>query len=151
MPRLQRSALLPYTAADVYQIINDVGRYPEFLPWCKRAVVLTDEPTAMVARLTVEAKGFRESFTTANTLEPGRAIRLDLVDGPFSHFNGEWRLSGLGGSGCRVELDLTFAVSGARRLLSRLVAKSIGSAANAVMDAFCDRAHDLLASSCGSK
>ena len=151
MPRLQRSALLPYAAADVYHIINDVARYPEFLPWCKSAVILADEPAAMVARLTVEAKGFRESFTTTNALQPGHAIRLDLVDGPFSHFNGEWRLSGVGGGGCRVELDLSFAFKGARRLLSQVVVKSIGTAANAVMDAFCDRAHDLLAASCGSK
>ncbi len=151
MARLQRSALLPYAAADVYHIINDVARYPEFLPWCKSAVVLADEPTAMVARLTVEAKGFRESFTTTNALEPGRAIRLDLVDGPFSHFNGEWRLSRLGGGGCRVELDLNFAFKGVRRLLSQVVAKSIGAAANAVMDAFCRRAHDHLGASCGSK
>ena len=151
MTRLQRSALLPYPAADVYRIINDVARYPEFLPWCKSAVVLTDEPTAMMARLTVEAKGFRESFTTRNALEPDRAIRLDLVDGPFSHFNGEWRLSGVGGGGCRVELDLSFAFKGARRLLSRVVAKSIGTVANAVMDAFCHRAHEQLGAPCGSK
>ena len=151
MTILRRSALLPYAAADVYQIINDVTRYPEFLPWCKSAVVLADEPTAMVARLTVEAKGFRESFTTNNALEPGRAIRLKLVDGPFSHFSGEWRLSRLGGGGCRVELDLDFAFKGARRLLSQVVAKSIGTVANAVMDAFCHRAHERLGASCGSK
>ena len=152
MTMVQRSAVLPYAAADVYHIINDVARYPEFLPWCKSAVVLAVEPAAVVARLTVEAKGFKESFTTNNALVPGRMIRLDLVDGPFNHFKGEWRFSSLGGDGgCRVELDLNFAFKGARRLLSWAVAKSVGMAANAVVDAFCRRAHAQLGASCGSK
>ena len=152
MTKLKRSAVLPYAADDVYSIVNDVARYPEFLPWCIRAVVLAAEPTAMKARLTVEAKGFKESFTTHNRLQPGRAIRLDLVDGPFSDFKGEWRFSEFGGGGgCRVELDLSFAFKGARRLLSRAVARSIGVMANAVMDAFCHRAHEQLGAACGSK
>lgn len=151
MTKLKRSAVLPYAADDIYSIVNDVARYPEFLPWCVSAVVLAAEPAAMEARLTVAAKGFKESFTTRNVLEPGRAIRLDLVDGPFSHFKGEWRFSEFGGGGCRVELDLSFAFKGARRLLSRAVARSVGAMANAVMDAFCHRAHDQLGVSCGSK
>lgn len=150
MTVLRRSALLPYPAADVYDIIHDVARYPEFLPWCKRAIVLSNEPTAMVARLTVEAKGIRESFTTRNIPQPGRAIRLELVDGPFSRFNGEWRLSDLDG-GCRVELDLRFAFKGVRRLMAQMVMPGVGVAANTVMDAFCRRAHDQLGASCGSK
>ena len=152
MTELKRSAVLPYAAADVYSIVNDVARYPEFLPWCVGAVVVAAGPAAMEARLTVEAKGFKESFTTRNVLQPGRAIRLDLVDGPFSHFKGEWRFSDFGGGGgCRVELDLNFAFKGARRLLSRAVARGIGAMANAVMDAFCRRAHEQLGASCGSK
>lgn len=151
MTKLRRSAVLPYAADDVYCIVNDVARYPEFLPWCVSAVVLAAEPTAMEARLTVEAKGFKESFTTLNTLQPGRAIRLDLVDGPFSDFKGEWRFSDFGGGGCRVELDLNFVLKGVRRLLSKAVAAGIGAMANAVMDAFCHRAHEQLGASCGSK
>ena len=151
MTALKRSAVLPYAADDIYGIVNDVARYPEFLPWCVSAVVLAAEPAAMEARLTVAAKGFKESFTTRNALEPGRAIRLDLVDGPFSHFKGEWRFSEFGGGGCKVELDLNFAFKGARRLLSRAVARSVGAMANAVMDAFCHRAHDQLGAPCGSK
>ncbi len=152
MTQLKRSAVLPYAADDIYRIVNDVARYPEFLPWCVSAVVLADESAALEARLTVSAKGFKESFTTRNVLDPGRMIQLDLVDGPFSHFRGEWRFSDFGGGrGCRVELDLNFAVKGARRLLSGVVARSVGAMANAVMDAFCQRAHDLLGAACGSK
>jgi len=152
MMTLRRSAVLPYAAQDVYDIINDVARYPEFLPWCKTATVLATEPPAMGARLTIEAKGFKETFTSRNALVPGRSIRLEMMDGPFSHFKGEWRLSGFGeGRGCRVELDLNFAFKGMFRVLSKVVAQRTGTMANAIVDAFCHRAHAELGGACELK
>ncbi len=145
MPRLRRSALLPYPVTDVFAIVNDVERYPEFLPWCKSVSVLVNEPESVVATLAVEAKGIREHFTTSNTLVTDKSIRLSLVEGPFSHFSGEWRFSEVGGNqGCKVELDLDFGFSGARSLLANAFKWVFSGAADSLVDAFCERAHELL-------
>ena len=145
MKTVQRTALLPYSAESVYGIVNDVARYPEFLPWCKGATVLQTGPEKLVATLTVEAKGFKERITTSNALIPGERIQLRLLDGPFRHFEGQWRFSKVGGKrGCRVGLEVCFAFRGALRLLSLTQAGHFTDMADAVVDAFCRRAHDLL-------
>lgn len=145
MKSLRRTALLPYSADKIYGIVNDVARYPEFLPWCKGAAVLERAPEKMVATLTVEAKGFKERITTSNALTPGERIELQLMDGPFSRFEGLWLFSPVGGEqGCRVGLQVRFALRGALRLLHFAQAGQFASMADAVMDAFCRRAHDLL-------
>jgi len=142
---LQRTALLPYSADKVYGIVNDVARYPEFLPWCKGATVLERAPQRMVATLVVEASGFSERITTSNALTPGERIELRLMNGPFSRFEGQWRLSPVGGEqGCRVGLQVRFAFRGALRLLHLTQAGNFTGMADAVMNAFCRRAHDLL-------
>ncbi len=145
MTQLRRSALLPYPVTDVFAIVNDVERYPEFLPWCKSVSVLVNEPESVVATLAVEAKGITEHFTTSNTLITDKSIRLSLVEGPFSHFTGEWRFSEVGGKqGCRVELDLDFGFRGARSLLANAFKWVLSGAADSLVDAFCQRAHELL-------
>ena len=146
MKILRRTALLPYSAEEVYGIVNDVARYPEFLPWCKGATVLERAPERMVATLTVEARGLKERITTSNALTPGERIELRLMDGPFSRFEGQWRFSPVGEKqGCRVGLQVRFAFRGAMRLLHLAQAGHFNSMADAVMDAFCRRAHALLA------
>ncbi len=145
MPELRRSALLPLAVEDVYAIVTDVGRYPEFLPWCRSASVLVSEPRRLVATLVVAGRGFAEQFTTTAALTPPRSIRLGLVEGPFRHFSGEWRFAELGGGqGCRVELDLSFRFSGAKTVLARAFAGVFSRAADSMVDAFCRRAHDQL-------
>ena len=145
MTKLHRSALLPYPVTGVFAIINDVERYPEFLPWCKSVSVLVNEPESVVATLAVEARGIKEHFTTSNALVADKSIQLSLVEGPFSHFTGEWRFTEVGGDqGCKVELDLNFGFSGAKGLLAGIFRRPFSSAADSLVDAFCQRAHDLL-------
>ena len=145
MPELHRSALLPMTVEDVYEIVADVASYPEFLPWCRSAAMLVSEPHRFVATLTVEGKGFTEKFTTAAALNPPFSIRLSLVEGPFRQFDGEWRLSRLGDNqGCKVELMLRFRFSGTKTVLAKAFAGVFSRAADSMVDAFCRRAHDKL-------
>ena len=145
MTQLHRSALLPYPVAEVFAIVNDVELYPEFLPWCKSVSVLVNEPGSVVATLAVEARGIKEHFTTSNTLVKDKSIRLSLVEGPFSHFDGEWRFTEVGGDrGCKVELDLSFGFSGAKSLLAVAFKRVFAHAADSLMDAFCKRAHQRL-------
>lgn len=136
--RVSREALLPYSAQQMYDVVNDVGAYPEFLPWCSGATVLGTTPEQMTARVDVAMGGLRQSFTTRNELTEGEEIRLDLIEGPFQRLRGRWQFRNLGAEGCKVSLDLSFSFG------SRLVASTFGKvfavAANQMVDAFRKRA-----------
>ena len=142
MTRIQKSALVPYTAREMYDLVNDSARYPEFLPWCTGARVLKDEVGARTASLDLSKSGVSKSFTTVNHLYPGERIEMRLLEGPFKELAGVWRFAALSQdgreAGCKVELDLSFEFS------SKLVALAFGSVfsqiASSLVDAFQKRA-----------
>jgi ribosome-associated toxin RatA of RatAB toxin-antitoxin module len=142
---IHRTALLPYPAEHVFAIVDDVERYPDFLPWCDGVEVRERSGEHVVATLKVRVRGVRESFTTENRVDPGRAITMQLVEGPFRSLAGQWRFHAIGANeGCRVELDLRFAFGVAGRALARAFPKVFTEAADQLVDAFCRRAHALL-------
>ena len=139
--QLTRSALVPFSAAQMYRLVVDVPAYPQFLPWCKAAhAQQVDEHTAQ-ASLTVSKGPLHKRFTTLNHLFPEHRIEMALVDGPFRHLNGRWSFEDLGGEGARVTLEMDFAIAGA--LLSRTLQPIFAGIANTMVDAFCQRARDL--------
>ncbi len=148
MPNIERTALVPHAPEDIYAIIMDLERYPEFLPWCETASIQERSPEFVVASLGIAAKGIRETFTTRNRATPYTEIVLELVSGPFKQFAGLWRLESLGDGGetlgCRVTLSLDFEFSGPLRLLSRPFAGRLGGVADKILDAFCQRASERL-------
>jgi ribosome-associated toxin RatA of RatAB toxin-antitoxin module len=145
VPSLAREALLPYPVQAVYEIVNDVVRYPEFLPWCKAVEIVAESAEEVVATLDLSARGIRQSFTTRNVLIPHESIELVLVSGPFSQFHGFWRFTRLGqDEGCKLELRLDFRFSGARSLLHRTFSGAFNHAGDKLVDAFCERARSLL-------
>jgi ribosome-associated toxin RatA of RatAB toxin-antitoxin module len=87
---IQRSALLPYPAQLLYDLVNDVARYPEFLPWCSAAEVLESSPEFMRASVGVAKGGLSQHFVTRNTLVPGQSIEMNLEEGPFTQLHGIW-------------------------------------------------------------
>jgi ribosome-associated toxin RatA of RatAB toxin-antitoxin module len=145
VPVIHRSALLPFPARAVYQIVSDVARYPEFLRWCRGSRILEQRGDELIAELELEARGLHERFTTRNVMVPHDRIELHLVSGPFRSFEGAWHFKRLGADdGCRVELDLEFEFSGARALLGSVFPGVFVQAADHMVDAFCARANDLL-------
>jgi len=145
MNEIERSALLPFAAADVFHIVDDVARYPEFLPWCAAAEVQSRSAEEVVAELSLQASGIRERFTTRNRRVPHERIELELVSGPFRELRGAWSFRRLGADeGCRVELVLAFQFSGARGLLMPSFARVFTRTADRLVDAFCERAYELL-------
>ncbi len=148
--RVSRSALLPYSAEAVFDIVNDVSKYPEFLPWCSAVDILESNNHEIVAELSVRARGVQQMFTTRNILTPPEKIELQLVAGPFEELSGSWCFKKLGDDeGCRVELLLNFQLSGVRSLLGASFirspfAKVFTGAADKMVDAFCERANALL-------
>ncbi|MCZ6710039.1 MAG: type II toxin-antitoxin system RatA family toxin [Gammaproteobacteria bacterium] len=136
---------MPYPVQAVYEIVNDVTRYPEFLPWCKAVEVVAESAEEVIATLDLAARGIRQSLTTRNVLNPHESIELNLVSGPFSQFHGIWRFTRLGlDEGCKLELRLDFRFSGARSLLHRTFTGVFSQAGDKLVDAFCARARALL-------
>jgi ribosome-associated toxin RatA of RatAB toxin-antitoxin module len=140
MTTIQRSALVPYSAAALYQLVNDVETYPQFMEGCVGAQVLKRTPDTMEARLDLAKGGMRYSFTTRNQLLPDR-IELTLVEGPFEKFRGDWSFLALGADACKVTLHLEFEMSS--RLLSFAARKMFDGIANQMVDALVKRAHRL--------
>ena len=117
MTHISRSALLPYEPKALFDLVNDVAAYPQYMAGCVGAEVLSrvepagDVPGAMVARLDLAKGKLRYSFTTRNTLLEPDAVRMELVEGPFEEFAGEWRFLLLGPKACKVTLDMRFTLS----------------------------------------
>ncbi|MGC4027698.1 MAG: type II toxin-antitoxin system RatA family toxin [Steroidobacteraceae bacterium] len=145
MRNVKRSALVAAAPQKVFEMINDVERYPEFVPGCSAAEVLSRRPGEIVARLAVGKGPLSTAFTTRNRLEPDRRVTMELVEGPFKSLEGVWTLTPLGQeggaapvAGCRVELDLSFQPAGG--LAGLALAPLIERMAGSLVDAFVQRA-----------
>ena len=141
MTRLERNALLPFPAAAVCALVNDVERYPEFLKWCAEARVLEVAGNETTAALTLKGLGLTERLVTRNRVEDGPRIALSLVQGPFRRLQGFWTFTPLG-NGCRIDLQLEFELRSG--LLQRVGAPLLRRAADLLVDAFGDRAYAVL-------
>lgn len=145
MRNVKRSALVAAPPRRVFELINDVARYPEFVPGCTAAEVLSRTPDEIVARLSVGRGPVSTSFTTRNRLEPDHRVTMQLVDGPFRSLDGVWTLTPVGSPeagmmGSRVELDLSFQLAGG--LASLALAPLIERTAASLVDAFVLRARE---------
>jgi ribosome-associated toxin RatA of RatAB toxin-antitoxin module len=138
---IQRSALLPYPAQALYDLVNDVPRYSEFLPWCSAARILEQSDGHMKARLEIAKGGLSQHFVTENTLVPGQSIVMDLVEGPFNQLHGVWTFKALGEKACKISLDLSFDYAGP--IVRATLGPLFNQAANTFVDAFCQRAKEL--------
>ncbi len=144
MKTVHKSVLIWYSAEEMYALVTDVARYPEFLPWCDKARVIAQDDTGMTAEVGLSFGGLRQSFTTRNTHVPGREVRLKLVDGPFSSLDGTWKFSPVGEEGeraCRVELDLSYGFS--NFALQALVGPVFDKIASTLVEAFVKRAEQV--------
>ncbi|EZH80615.1 MAG: type II toxin-antitoxin system RatA family toxin [Pseudomonas sp.] len=139
--RIQRSALLPYPAQALFDLVNDVASYPQFLPWCRSSDVLEVSETHMLASLEVAKGSIGQRFVTRNVLLPGQRIEMNLQEGPFTSLNGVWEFKALGDKACKISLDLTFDYAGP--LVRATLGPLFNQAANTMVDAFCLRAKQL--------
>jgi ribosome-associated toxin RatA of RatAB toxin-antitoxin module len=141
MKTVRKSVLIWYSANEMFDLVTDVMKYPEFLPWCDRAKILEQDESGMTAELGLSFKGIRQSFVTRNTHVPGRELRLKLVSGPFSNLDGVWKFTPVGEEGeraCRVELDLSYGFNS--KALQMLVGPVFDKIAASLVEAFVKRA-----------
>jgi len=141
MREVRHSALVNSPPERLFTLIEDVERYPEFVPWCTDARVVSRSEGEVLASLTVRRGALRASFTTRNVLEPHRRIVMELVEGPFRELSGEWLLTPIGDAGCRVELSLQFEF--ANPLSAALFDPLFSATAVGLVDAFVARARKL--------
>jgi ribosome-associated toxin RatA of RatAB toxin-antitoxin module len=141
MKEISRSALLPFSAKQMFDVVNDVASYQDYLPACSRSEVIESSSKFMVARLTLTKAGVSQQFTTRNNLVGLKRIDLQLVDGPFKSLNGFWLFSQLGDHGCKTEMNLAFDFNS--RMLNATFGKVFEQVADSLVEAFCDRAKVL--------
>jgi ribosome-associated toxin RatA of RatAB toxin-antitoxin module len=141
MRQIRRSALVATSPEHMFELINDVARYPDFVPGCAAAEVLERGADSLLARLTVGNGALRTTFVTRNRLLAPHAIDMELEEGPLRSLSGKWRLTPVAAGdvvGCRVDLDLTFEVQGG--LLGMAMGPMIERVAGSLVDAFVTRA-----------
>ena len=141
MHRSQKSVLVPFSARQMFDLVDDVARYPEFLPWCGGSEVLAQTDGGKTARVDINYHGVRAHFTTDNVNAPPESIVVTLRDGPFRHLHGEWRFIALAPDACKIEFELAYEF--ATHLLERVVGPVFSHIADSFIDAFVRRAEAL--------
>jgi ribosome-associated toxin RatA of RatAB toxin-antitoxin module len=125
----------------MYDLVEHIERYPEFLPWCSGTEVVRHDGNITIASIEVAYRGLHHRFTTENTNEPGAMIDIDLKDGPFRHLDGRWRFIPLSEDACKIEFELSYDFSSS--VLEKIIGPIFHPIANGMMDAFVRRADKL--------
>lgn len=141
MTHINRSALLPYSSEAIFELVNDIEAYPLYMEGCVGATVVKKEWQLIEARLDLAKGKLRQSFTTRNRLDSPKSIHMELVEGPFSRFDGRWFFQSLSEDACKVILDLQFTVS--NKLVGMAARRLFDSVSNNMVDAVCQRAHTI--------
>ncbi len=138
MARVQKSVLLPYSAAQMFALVDKVEDYPAFLPWCGGVQVRERTPEKLVAVIAINYHGVKQSFTTENTNTPPSRMQMSLVEGPFRHLDGTWLFTPLREDACKIEFELHYEFSS--KLLEKLIGPVFSKIADSFVDSFCKRA-----------
>jgi ribosome-associated toxin RatA of RatAB toxin-antitoxin module len=141
MRKVNRSALVPYSAREMFSLVDDVESYPQFVPWCNDATVESRSGESVVATLELHKGPISKHFTTRNTRRNFDAIDMELVGGPFRQLSGGWRFRDIEGQGCRVSLELEFEFEG--RLVDMMFGAFFKDAGDSLVDAFIKRAREV--------
>lgn len=141
MPIHREKKILPYTPEQMFALVADVERYPEFLPWCVACRIRRKEtPTTFTADLQVGFKMVREQFTSRVSLEPSQAIKVTYLNGPFEHLTNEWKFAPAPGG---AEIDFYLSFEFRSRILQTLIGVLFEEAVHRMVSAFEVRAAKL--------
>ena len=138
MTSISRSALVPYSAREMYDLVADVESYPDFLPWCGGAVIVANDGDEVVASIEIAYHKIHKTFTTRNVLQPGASMDMRLVEGPFRRLHGVWRFDAFDSHSSRISLDIQFDFS--NRVIALALGPVFGNIINTLVDSFRQRA-----------
>lgn len=134
MNHIRKSLVVPYSARQMFDLVDGVERYPEFLPWCAKTEVLLREGDRLEALLYMDWFKVKQRFGTRNVNVPGRRIDMDLLEGPFKSLKGSWEFADCGSVGCAVDFRLDYEFRGA--LLTRLINPVFSGIYSNLLDSF---------------
>ncbi len=141
MAHVIKTVLVAHPALRMFELVDAVEKYPEFLPWCGGSECNFRDANITRATLHINYRGIRQSFSTENLKTPPALMQIRLIEGPFKTFEGSWRFTDLADKGCKVELSLHYEFS--NRLLEKLIGPVFGYIANSMVDAFVKRANSI--------
>jgi len=138
MAVVHKTVLLGYSAEQMFELVDRVEEYPQFLPWCGGVEVKEREEDRLVATLKINYHGVRQSFTTENTNVRPTSMTMRLLEGPFRHLHGTWHFKALRDDACRIDFDLQYEFSS--RLIEQIIGPVFNMIANSFIDSFSKRA-----------
>jgi len=141
MTAIHRSAIVPYSTHQMFELVADIPSYPKFLPWCGGARILSTQVDEVVAAIDIAYSGVHRTFATRNLLQRDKMMEIQLLEGPFSYLQGFWQFKALDEQSCKISLDLEFDV--ANRIVGLALTPVFSNIANQLVDRFHRRATEL--------
>ena len=141
MPTITRKVIVDHPAQAMFDLVDGVEAYPQFLPWCRSTQILSRGEDEVRATIEMVKGGVHKSFTTSNRMQKNKMIDIRLLEGPFRRLEGYWRFESLRAGASKVSLDMEFEFSS--HLLRVAVEPVFKQIANSLVDAFCKRAVNL--------
>ncbi|MGZ8983525.1 MAG: type II toxin-antitoxin system RatA family toxin [Methylotenera sp.] len=138
MAKVQKTVLINHSASQMYALVDDVKKYPEFLPWCGGVDLIKQDEVSTIATLHIAYHGLHQKFTTENHKTYPNLMEIKLKDGPFKHLEGVWRFIELNEQACKVEFMLNYEFTNS--ILEKIIAPVFNHIANTFVDGFVARA-----------
>jgi coenzyme Q-binding protein COQ10 len=141
MGKRTSSTKVPYSAQQMYDLVVDMDRYPEFIPWLAKARKYNEQDNEFMSEMTFTFKGMRETFKTKDSIVPGKKITISNISGPFKHLESEWNFSDNPSGGCTIDFFIDFRFKS--RLVELALGPVFGEASKRMVEAFKARADNI--------
>lgn len=141
MTKINKQAQVAYSAKQMFTLVNAIDTYPDFLPWCTGTKVIDAHDNVLTASVSIAVGKIKQTFTTANTMQPESSIIMRLVEGPFKELYGHWQFHEDGNGGCKVMLEMQFEFK--NRLIKHALGAAFKKITDSLVDAFIQRARDV--------
>ncbi|MCF8159041.1 MAG: type II toxin-antitoxin system RatA family toxin [Burkholderiaceae bacterium] len=142
MVHVEKIVLVHHTAAEMFNLVDDVEQYQAFLPWCGGVDLIERSEATTSATIYIDFHGIKQQFTTKNQKRFPEAMDMKFENGPFKHFEGSWRFTALTEEACKIEFHLEYEFSST--FLSQLISPVFSHIANTFVDSFVTRADNIL-------
>ena len=139
MHNIHKSAIVLHSAQKIFQLVDSVENYPQFLPWCGSTQIIKRDNDKTIASIEINYKGIRQTFTTKNTKKQNQEMMIKLIDGPFKSLSGQWMFKNIDKDSCQIELKLEYEFSNI--ILEKLISPLFNMIANTFIDEFIKEAN----------
>jgi ribosome-associated toxin RatA of RatAB toxin-antitoxin module len=139
MHNIHKSAIVLHPVQKMFQLVDSVENYPQFLPWCGSTQIIERDKDKTIASIEINYKGVRQTFTTKNTKKQNQEMMIKLIDGPFKSLSGQWMFKNLDKDSCQIELKLEYEFSNI--ILEKLISPVFNMIANTFIDEFIKEAN----------